>query len=134
LPRRYISQGFANLREAVSALNSIVARAAYGINIKLQKAGGIWPGKKVKLMVMVGSMLEGPLANMAGLHFAVSAPTVMLSDLDMDLDMPEHVRGRARLEGRMRLPGEGPGFGIEYDHDKIRALIRSGKLIYERII
>jgi hypothetical protein len=61
-----------------------------------------------------------------GVHFAVSAPTVMLSDLDMVLDMPEHVRGRARLEGGARLPGEGPGFGISHDYDRIRALARIG--------
>lgn len=119
----------------------IAAQAAHGINIKLQKAGGIWPGKliaglceKAKLRVMVGSMLEGPLANMAGVHFVASTPQAMISDLDMDLEMPEHVQGRAAFVNGVRLPNQGSGFGIHYDHDRIRSMMQSGTLIYERII
>ncbi len=119
----------------------IAAQAAHGINIKLQKAGGIWPGrliaslcKKANLKVMVGSMLEGPLANMAGVHFAVSTPNVTLSDLDMDLDMPAHVQGMASFQNGVRAPNEKPGFGIIYNQRQMQALMREGELIYERIV
>ncbi len=118
----------------------VAAEAAHGINIKLQKAGGFWPGKLIAslcreagLSVMVGSMLEGPLANMAGVHFAVSTPGVMLSDLDMDLELPEHALGRAAFTDGMRWPNEKPGFGVQYDEARMRSLIDAGEMVYEKI-
>lgn len=118
----------------------IQAKAAHGINIKLQKAGGIWPAKQIAslcqeagMKIMVGCMLEGPLGIAAGTHFAVSTPNLILSDLDSDLDMPIHTTGNAGYKNGQRIPSDKPGLGISFDYDKLEKLKTYGEIIYEKI-
>lgn len=113
--------------------------AAHGINIKLQKAGGIYPAKKIAqicqqahLKVMVGCMLEGPLSISAGVHFAVSTPNVILTDLDMDLDMPKHSLGEAKFKNGQRIPVQKFGLGVSFQKDKLKYLSQKGGLIYDQ--
>lgn len=113
--------------------------AAHGINIKLQKAGGIWPGKKIaqlcknnNLKIMVGSMLDGPIATAASVHFAVSTQNVILSDLDMDLDVADQGIGRIAFNKGSRIPSHLPGLGIVFDKDKIRQ--EKATILFEKII
>lgn len=114
--------------------------AAHGINIKLQKAGGIWQGKlmaklaeEAGLQVMVGCMLEGPIAIAAGIHFAVSTPNVIITDLDADLSMPDHTKQMSPFVEGSRLPGEGCGLGVELDKEKIDILEKAGEFTLEQI-
>jgi L-Ala-D/L-Glu epimerase len=118
----------------------IKSKAAHGINIKLQKTGGIWPAKLIAeecdragLKVMVGAMLEGPIATAAGVHFAVSTDNVILTDLDMDLDMKPHTIGKIGFSNGMRQASELPGFGIEFDRHKMAKLTDEGILKFEKI-
>lgn len=118
----------------------IDARAAHGVNIKLQKAGGIWPSKIIAQMceeagmkVMVGSMLEGPLSTAAGVHFAVSTPNVIFSDLDMDLEDPDYVIGAASFENGQRTPSNALGLGVKIDSEAIKKLVASGEMVKEAI-
>jgi L-alanine-DL-glutamate epimerase-like enolase superfamily enzyme len=119
----------------------IKAKAVDGVNIKLQKAGGIWPAKQIALAcqkaglkIMIGSMLEGPLAITAGVHFAVSTPNLILSDLDMDLDMPKHTWGEAGFKEGKRIPTKNYGLGVSFNMDKIKQMQKNKTLIFERIL
>ncbi len=82
---------------------------------------------------MIGSMLEGPIAIAAGVHFAVSTPGVILTDLDMDLDMQAHTKGQVKFFGGKRIPNLRPGLGVFPDYDKIDNLISKKILIFKRL-
>lgn len=101
-------------------------RSAGGINLKLQKAGGITPGKRMArraaaagMTVMLGSMFEDALATSSGVHFAASTDNVVLTDLDMDLDLPTLWTGKTAFRDGARLPLEEPGFGFQLDLERI---------------
>ena len=115
-------------------------QAADGINIKLQKTGGIWPArviaeecKKHGLKVMVGSMLEGPLAIAAGVHFGASTDNVILTDLDMDLDMKQHSETIIEFADGGRFPSKLFGLGIEFDEKAVEQLKSDKILIFDKI-
>ena len=117
------------------------AKAAHGVNIKLQKAGGIFKGKEIAklctdngLKIMVGCMFEGPSAIAAGVHFVVSTPDIVSSDLDSDLDMPKHEEGRIPFTDGKRIPSVAPGLGIAYDFEKIKQLQTEGTVAFLPIL
>jgi L-alanine-DL-glutamate epimerase-like enolase superfamily enzyme len=119
----------------------IEKEAAHGINIKLQKAGGIWQGKRIAeiaqkagVKVMVGCMLEGPLAIGAGIAFADSTANVVLTDLDSDLGMKKHTLVQYPFEDGERKTLDAPGLGVEYDEKVISDLVASGELIWEKVV
>lgn len=118
----------------------IAAQAAHGINIKLQKAGGIWPAKQIaklceeaQLQMMVGCMLEGPSGIGAGIHFAVSTPLI-LSDLDADIESKDYTNTALPFTNGKRLVLETPGIGVTLDMEKIAKLQASGELIHEKVV
>jgi L-Ala-D/L-Glu epimerase len=118
----------------------IKVEAADGINIKLQKTGGIWPARLIAeecrengLEVMVGSMLEGPLAIAAGVHFAAATDNVILTDLDMDLDMKKHTGTVIEFNDGTRSPNNFYGLGIEFDKNLIDKLKTNGILRFKEI-
>ena len=119
----------------------VKTQAAHGINIKLQKAGGIVLGKRLAqlakqggLKVMVGSMLEGPIAITCCVHFGVSTDNVILTDLDMDLDLPTHQNGEAKFKNGCRIPTNRPGHGVNLLLEKIEKLAKTGDLFFERVV
>ena len=82
--------------EAATDLESVKrivkAKAAHGVNIKLQKVGGIYPAVQIAkyckehgLKIMVGAMIEDTVGLTADAHFAVSNSNLVLTDLDTDL-------------------------------------------------
>lgn len=116
-------------------------RCAKGINIKLQKAGGIWPAKVMAekcqqhgLKVMVGCMLESAVGIAAGIHFAQSTKNVILTDLDYDLQLPDIYRYQPTFENGVRKTADKPGLGVEIDFAKIENLQRSSQLVFERVV
>lgn len=122
------------------ARNVVKARAAHGVNIKLEKAGGIWPSKQIAqlcidngLEIMVGCMLEGPFALAAGTHFAVSTPNLILTDLDGDSDMPMHTDSITPSVNGQRVPLEKSGFGITLDMQKLEQLNKTKEAIFEKL-
>jgi L-Ala-D/L-Glu epimerase len=110
-------------------LEAVIAeKSAAGINLKLQKCGGITPGKRMAaraaaagLKVMVGGMFEDALGMSAGVHFAVSTDNVIFSDLDMDLDLPTLWTGQAEFVNGCRRPIDRPGFDFGLDIKAIAA-------------
>lgn len=119
----------------------ISSNAAHGINIKLQKAGGIYPGQKIAslasnngLKIMVGAMLEGPIGMSAGIHFANNLSGLILKDLDTDLDMEDHIDGKVEFSDGIRLPSALPGLGVNLNQDKIESLSSKGVLTFSPIV
>lgn len=119
----------------------IEAKAAHGVNIKLQKAGGIWPSKQIAkmciengLQIMTGCMLEGPIGIAAGIHFATSTENLILTDLDADLDIQDSTNTKSPYKHGQRIPLESPGFGISLDVEKINELQKIKEAVFEQII
>lgn len=122
----------------------IKAKAVDGINIKIQKAGGIWHAKQMAhkaheagLKVMVGCMMEGPVGIAAGIHFAVTTPNVVFTDLDSDIFVFQHFKKHvftiSPFTDGVRLPFEKPGLGIEFNEHAIEKLARQYEVLYEEI-
>jgi L-Ala-D/L-Glu epimerase len=118
----------------------IMHGAADGVNIKLQKAGGLWPGTLIArlardagMKIMVGAMIEGALSTAAGAHFACGTEGLVMTDLDMDLDLPDHAEGGAQFRSGMRIPAEKPGLGVTLSMEKIKSLAESGLAIFEQV-
>ncbi|MBX7136743.1 MAG: hypothetical protein K1X83_02080 [Oligoflexia bacterium] len=115
---------------ALDELRQIIAAQAFdGINIKLQKLGGMTPALEIAALaqkhgmgLMVGQMLEGPLGSATGAHFASAAGGVVLTDLDMDLELPQFCLGQLPMLGGIRLPTDRPGFGVDLDRSMIEQL------------
>ena len=85
------------------------------------------------LKVMVGSMLEGPISIAAGVHFACCTPNVIVTDLDMDLELPNHWLCRPEFKDGSRVPEKQPGLGVELDFDKMNQLVKQGALEFHEI-
>lgn len=130
--------------ESASTLDAVkqvaAKRAAHGVNIKLQKAGGIWPAKQIAgfctangLKMMVGAMIEGPVAISQGVHFAVSTDNILFSDLDTDLDLPSYVIGQSPFVNGMREVNERSGLGISVDMQTTGQLQMQNQLVWRDI-
>jgi len=97
------------------------AGAADGINIKLQKAGGIFYGLKIAeiakehgLKLMVGCMLETGISISAGIHFASAIKEVINTDLDSDLTLGINILEELHpFKNGCRIPLDNPGLGIK---------------------
>ena len=104
-------------------------KAAHGVNIKLQKAGGIYPATQIALYckkhwikVMVGAMIEDRVGLTVDAHFAAANSNVILTDLDTDIDSPLYVKGGSYLKNGQRKIYDRPGFGIDIDIKKLRKI------------
>jgi L-alanine-DL-glutamate epimerase-like enolase superfamily enzyme len=105
--------------EAVLAEPDIehVASACDGINIKLQKAGGLLMARRMidraraaGLKVMIGCMIESSIGITAAAHLA---PLADWADLDGNLLLADDPFAGAIVQaGRIALP-PGPGLGVE---------------------
>lgn len=99
----------------------VSADAADGINIKLQKAGGIYWGAQIAelaidngLKLMTGCMLETGISIAAGIHFACSTKGMINTDLDSDLTLPVNiVKEPSPFRDGARIPFSNPGLGVE---------------------
>jgi L-alanine-DL-glutamate epimerase-like enolase superfamily enzyme len=94
-----------------------LAEGYHGINVKLQKCGGIREALRIietarscGLKVMLGCMVETSVGIAAAAHLG---PLVDWLDLDGNLLLSaDPFRGHPVVGGRIRL-GEGPGLGVE---------------------
>ena len=94
-----------------------LAEGFHGVNLKLQKAGGIREALRIidvaracGLKVMIGCMVETSVGIAAAAHLG---PLADWLDLDGNLLISEDpFRGHPVVEGRIQL-GEGPGLGVE---------------------
>lgn len=119
----------------------IDAKAFKGINIKLQKTGGITPAKRLakaaqsaNMQVMLGQMFETPLSTAAGVNFATTTPNVALTDLDMDLELPEFCSGQCEFIAGSRVPQTLSGFGFKLDFEKLKLLQDKQLIEFQRLL
>jgi L-alanine-DL-glutamate epimerase-like enolase superfamily enzyme len=102
-----------------SALNLAADRSAHGLSIKMAACGGVQCAQQIdaiaraaNMSVMVGCIIEPALLISAGLHFALSSPSVHYADLDGHLDLiddPTHAG--FRLEDGYMIASDVPGLG-----------------------
>jgi len=109
--------------EAVLTVDDIapLAQAYDGINVKVQKSGGlrmarrmIAAARSLGMKVMLGCMIETSIGITAAAHLS---PLVDFADLDGNLLLADDpFRGVLVRAGRLVLPDR-PGLGIEGDFD-----------------
>lgn len=110
------------------AIEVVRHRAGDIINIKIMKAGGLWPALQIAFIaqaagwpVCIGSMIEFGVGTAAGAHFAaalpslpfpsdVKGPTMFVDDV---LATPLHI-----ADGITTVPA-GPGLGVALDDAKL---------------
>lgn len=113
---------------AHDASNLIRAGAADVLNIKVQKAGGLFPAIRIdhvaiasKVGVLVGALQETAIGTAASLHLAAACKTMSCaSDCRTHLVF-EHTLVRNELvvkDGMARVP-DGPGLGIDVDEEAL---------------
>lgn len=117
--------------------------SASGINIKLQKAGGIYYATKIAelaaekdLKLMVGCMLESYLSLAGSINFVAATPSVLSADLDNDLLLAgvNIVRENPKdsfVDGA-RVPTGKPGLGVEIA-DWLKAIV-DGQLVLKQVL
>jgi L-alanine-DL-glutamate epimerase-like enolase superfamily enzyme len=122
----------------------IEMKAVDGVNIKIQKAGGIANARRMAqrahaagLKIMVGCMMEEPLGVAAGIHFAVTTPNVAFTDLDSDLflsqQFKEPVFTMSPFQNGIRMPTEKPGLGIDFHEQVIKNMAKNNEIFYEEV-
>jgi len=96
-----------------------LADAYDGVNVKLQKAGGLRAARRMierarqaGLRVMLGCMIETSIGIAAAAHLAALADD---ADLDGHLLLAADPYRGLRLEGGRVLPSDAPGLGVEGD-------------------
>jgi L-alanine-DL-glutamate epimerase-like enolase superfamily enzyme len=97
--------------------------AAGGINLKLQKIGGIYLGLKAArlaslsdIKIMVGCMMESGVGIAGGASFASGVENVSCTDLDTDLELRSDIiteDSRPSFTNGARVPSGKPGLGIQ---------------------
>ena len=116
-------------------------KAAHGVNIKLQKVGGIYPAVKIAefcrnngLRFMVGAMIEDTVGLTPAAHFAVSQPDAVFTDLDTDIDLPRYVNGGSFIQDGCRVVTDKPGLGIDFNMDILKGLEKTGDVVLKKLI
>lgn len=109
---------------AHDAANVIRMEAADIVDIKVQKAGGLFPAIRIdhvavasKVGVLVGALQETGIGSAASLHLAAAVKTMSCASDCRTHSVFEHTLLRSELvikDGMAHVP-EGPGLGIEVD-------------------
>ncbi|RME57664.1 MAG: hypothetical protein D6780_07970, partial [Candidatus Dadabacteria bacterium] len=126
--------------ENLSNLKEIIEKKAFsGINIKIQKMGGLTPSLRIaeeavkhNLSLMVGQMFETPLSTAAGAAFGKGVKGVLLTDLDLDLELPKFCNGFVPFKDGKREPLEEKGFGFSLNEDYLIKLKQEELLSFNK--
>ncbi|MFH0961251.1 MAG: enolase C-terminal domain-like protein, partial [archaeon] len=119
----FLDESIISLKDVQTAIEK---DACSGINIKLQKAGGILPATKIadlcrkhSVSIMVGCMFESAIGISAGINFAQSQRGVKVTDLDYDLALPNVFSETLPFEKGVRKTLGRPGLGVSIDLEKL---------------
>lgn len=109
-------------------LNVIKTRSADMVNIKLMKAGGIYPSLAIANMAeaaglpcQVGSMVESAVGTMAGAHLAISRDIIQSNELVGPFMISKDI-GKVSFEGDVLKFPELPGLGVVVDESLVKEL------------
>ncbi|MEM3587858.1 MAG: dipeptide epimerase [Candidatus Jordarchaeaceae archaeon] len=107
-------------------------KSASGINIKLQKSGGIYYASKIATLagekgfkLMVGCNEETYLAISASVNFVAGTPHISSADLDSDILLNLNITNENPIDSfkeGCRVPVEKPGLGVRIA-DWLKAII-----------
>lgn len=110
-------------------LKVIQLRAADVVNIKLMKAGGLYPALAIAYMAeaagmtcQVGSMVETAIGTAAGAHLAISRSVIKSNELVGPLMFSLDVGGKLDFKGDVLTLSDRPGFGLDVDEKVITDL------------
>ncbi|OGD53875.1 hypothetical protein A3K80_06285 [Candidatus Bathyarchaeota archaeon RBG_13_38_9] len=117
----FADESTANLQDLYKIIES---HSVNGVNIKLQRAGGIYWGKKMfvlakknKLDVMVGSIQESGVGVSQDVNFLASISDYVIgSDIDTDLDLENDIvtsSSRIPFKNGGRFPLKDHGLGVK---------------------
>ena len=131
--------------EAVTSLEDVkkiaAKKAAHGVNIKIQKSGGIYPAmqiakycKKHGLKIMVGAMIEDTVGLTADAHFAVTNSHLVLTDLDTDTDTPRYIQGGAYIKNGKREINKANGMGIKFSVKSLKKFVANKEIIFKELL
>jgi len=122
-----------SLRTPADAFRLAAARAADVFSLKVTKSGGLRPSAAIAgvaaaagIPCHAGTSIETSVGTAAALHLACASGAFswgseLFGPLLMRADLA--VRPLRYADGELHLP-DGPGLGIEVDHDAVRALRR----------
>ncbi|KRM87889.1 mandelate racemase/muconate lactonizing enzyme family protein [Lacticaseibacillus thailandensis] len=113
-----------SVHSATDAFKVLAAGGADIVNIKLQKAGGLWGATQINAVaaaagipVMLGCMVETKVGIAAAVHFVAAHQNARYADLDAFLDFasPSWLHGGFTHVGGIYTLSDAPGLGIECD-------------------
>lgn len=131
-----IDEGLCNARDMREVIQK---RAADKANIKLMKAGGIYPAIKLCAMAemagiecQIGSMLESSIGSAAGFHVAFSKSIVTSVELTGPLKFEKDI---GNLKESFSIPfielSERPGLGVQIDEKQLSELTRKKVVVFQ---
>ena len=118
--------------EGVHTIHDLFQAAEMGaadmLNIKLMKAGGIYPSlalaslaEACNMPCQVGSMVESAIATMAGAHLAMSRSIIESNEMVGPLLFSRDVAS-VRYNGDTLEISDAPGLGVEVDEEYIKEI------------
>lgn len=118
-------------------LHVIQNRAADMVNIKLMKAGGIYPSLAIASMAeaagmpcQIGSMVESSIGTMAGAHLSIARSIIQSNELVGPLMFSKDL-GTVKFEGEKLQFPDLPGLGVQVDEELLKSLTEIRKTVCE---
>lgn len=120
-----IDEGMHDKRDLLKVIQN---RSADMINIKLMKAGGIYPALAIAniaeaagLPCQVGSMVESAVGTMAGAHLSIARKIIQTNELAGPFMFSKDIGSVSFDQDTLRFP-DLPGLGVEVDEDLVKEL------------
>ncbi|PAV30790.1 dipeptide epimerase [Virgibacillus profundi] len=115
-----------SIHSAQDLLSLIQLRGADLVNIKLMKAGGIYPAialanlaETAGMQCQVGSMVESAIATMAGAHLSLSQSIIKSNEMVGPLMFKEDLAETHYHNGLIEV-SDSPGLGVNVNEDLVR--------------
>ncbi|WP_255425125.1 mandelate racemase/muconate lactonizing enzyme family protein [Sporosarcina obsidiansis] len=122
-----IDEGVSNTADL---LNVIELRAADLLNIKLMKAGGIYPALALTSMAaaagipcQLGSMVESAIGTMAGAHIAIAQSNIKTNEMVGPLNFSKDVAHIPFIKDTLQF-SDLPGLGVEVDEAYVKEITK----------
>jgi len=130
-----IDEGIHNTSDLLRVIQN---RSADMVNIKLMKAGGIYPALAIASVAeaagmpcQVGSMVESAIGTMAGAHLSISRSIIKSNELVGPLMFSQDIGTVLYDKDRLRFP-DLPGLGAQVDEALVRELTKVHITVSER--
>ncbi|SFG14610.1 L-alanine-DL-glutamate epimerase [Desulfotomaculum arcticum] len=117
-----------SMKSLGDALRLIRSQAVDMFNIKLIKAGGIYPARKIaavaesaNMCCMAGGTIQNSLLDAATAHFLAATRNIIFNEIKSPQWIKNDIASGLKIvEGMVRVP-DGPGLGMEIDEERLQA-------------